>query len=62
MFNLIKYSSNNSDTTGSLCFYSKDEGTNFNANIENTDNFKSLKCNTKICGNRVGQPVPNDDS
>ena len=34
MFNLIEYSSNYSETTGSLWFYSKDEVTNFNNNIE----------------------------
>ena len=30
MYNLIEYSSNYSETTGSLWFYSKDEATNFN--------------------------------
>ena len=39
MYSLIEYSSNYSETTGSLWFYSKDEATNFNANIANTDNF-----------------------
>ena len=34
MFNLIEYSSNYSETTGSLWFYSKDEVTNFNNNNE----------------------------
>ena len=29
MYNLIEYSSNYSETTGSLWFYSKDEATNF---------------------------------
>ena len=33
MYNLIDYSSNYSETTGSLWFYSKDESTNFNAEI-----------------------------
>ena len=33
MYTLIKYSSNYSATTGSLWFYSKDEATNFNADI-----------------------------
>ena len=59
--NLIEYSSNYFDTTGSLWFYSKDEATNFNANIANTGNFKSFKYNTKICGNRVAQTIPNAD-
>ena len=31
IYNLIQYSSNYSETTGSLWFYSKDETTNFNA-------------------------------
>ena len=39
MYSLIEYSSNYSETTGSLWFYSKDEATNFNANIANTNNF-----------------------
>ena len=43
MYNLIEYSLNYSKTTGSLWFYSKDEATNFNNNIENTDDFKSFK-------------------
>ena len=30
MYNLIEYSSNYSETTGSLWFYSKDEATSFN--------------------------------
>ena len=42
MNNLIEYSSNYSETTGSLWFYSKDEATNLNADIANYDNFKSL--------------------
>ena len=35
MYNLIEYSSNYSETIGSLSFYSKDGATNFNANISN---------------------------
>ena len=42
-YNLIEYSSSYSKTTGSLWFYSKDEATNFNAHITNTDDFKSFK-------------------
>ena len=41
VYNLIEYSSNYSETTGSLWFYSKDEANNFNANIANDDDFKS---------------------
>ena len=35
MYNLIEYSSNYSETIGSLWLYSKDGATNFNANISN---------------------------
>ena len=34
MYNLIEYSSNYSETTETLGFYSKDEATNFNADIK----------------------------
>ena len=51
MYNLIEYSSNNSETTGSLWLYSKDEATDFNANNANTDNFKSFMFKTKLLGN-----------
>ena len=40
VYNLIEYSSNYSETTGSIWFYSKDEATNFNADIANDSNFK----------------------
>ena len=53
MYNLIEYIPNYSETTGSLCFYSKNEGTNFNADIANDNNFKSFMYNT------VAQPAPN---
>ena len=43
MYNLLEYSLNYSDTAGSLWFYSKDEADSFNANISNTDTFKSFK-------------------
>ena len=48
MYNLLEYSSNYSDTTGSLWFYSKDEETDFNNIIENSDEFKSSKYKTKL--------------
>ena len=51
MYNLIEYSSNYSETTGNLSFYSKDEATNFNADIANDDNFKSFKYKNKLLGN-----------
>ena len=52
MYNLIEYSSNYFETTGSLWFYSKD----FNANIANTDAFiKSFKYKRKLIGNTVAE-------
>ena len=42
VYNLIEYSSNYSETTGSLWFYSKDEENNSNAGITNNNNFKSF--------------------
>ena len=43
IFNLIEYSSNYSETTGSLWFYSNGEAINFNVDIANTNNFKCFK-------------------
>ena len=60
MYNLIEYSSNYSETTGSLPFYSKDEATDFDNNIENTDSFISFKYKTKLLGNTVAQPDTNN--
>ena len=48
IYNLKKYNSNNSETTESLWFYSKDGTTNFSSNIENSDNFKSFKYQVKL--------------
>ena len=48
MYNLIEYSSNYSETTGSLWFYSKDETTDFNTDIANDNNFKSFKYKVKL--------------
>ena len=42
-YNLREYSSNYSETTRSLWFCSKGEATDFNADIGNTDSFKSFK-------------------
>ena len=39
----MEYSSYYSEATGRLRFYPKDEAIDFNAVIENTDNFKSFK-------------------
>ena len=46
--NLIEYSSNYRETTGSLQVYSKDEATDSNTYIANTDDFKSFKYKTKL--------------
>ena len=51
MFNLLEYSLNYSDTTGSLWFHSKDEATNFNADITNTGDCKSFKYKVDLLGN-----------
>ena len=51
MYNLIECSSNYSKTTGSLWLCSKDEATNFNADIDNYNNFKSFKYKSKLLGN-----------
>ena len=42
MYNMMEHSSNYSETTGSLWFYSKDESTNFNNDIENAADFNFL--------------------
>ena len=42
MYNLTEYSSNYSETTRSLWFYSNDKAINFNADIVNINNFKSF--------------------
>ena len=47
-YNLLECSSNYSDTTGSLWFYSKDEATNFNAGIGNNSAFKSFEHKAKL--------------
>ena len=55
MYNLIEYSSSYFKITGSLWFYSKDKGTNFNTDIAN-NNFKSFKA--KLLENSVAQSAP----
>ena len=57
MYNLIEYSSNYSESTKSLQFYSKDD-TNFNADNANNGNFKSFKYKAKLLGNKAVQPAP----
>ena len=59
MFNLLECSSNYSETTDSEQVYSKDEATNFNADFENTNAFKSLKQKAKLVEKKVVQLSPN---
>ena len=51
---LIKYKSSYSDTTGSLRFYSEDEVTNFDADIVNSNAFKSFEYKIELFENTVG--------
>ena len=48
VYNLLEYSSNYSDKTVSLRFYSKDEANNLNANIQNNNGFRSLDYKNKL--------------
>ena len=48
IYYLIEYIPNYSETTGSLSIYSRDEGTNFNGNIANNNNFKYFEYKVKI--------------
>ena len=50
MCNLIEYSSNWSEATGSLWFYTKDEGTNSNSDIAN-NNFTFFEYKAKLFRN-----------
>ena len=59
MYKLIEYRSSQSETTGSLWFYSKDEAINFNDNIANNNNFKSFKYQAKLLKNTVAQSNKN---
>ena len=60
MYNLIKHSSNYSETTWSLWFYSKDKTTNFNDNITNTDDFKLFTYKAKLLENTEAHPATNN--
>ena len=51
IYNLIEYSWNYPKTTGNLLIYFKEKATNFNNDIESTDDFKSFKNKTKLLGN-----------
>ena len=58
MYNLIEYSSIYK-TAWSVWFYSKDKRTNVDADIANTDDFKSFKYKVKLLGNTGAQATPN---
>ena len=53
MYNLLEYSSDYSDTKGSLRFYSKDEVTTFNADIGNNNAFKSFEYKVNLLEDTV---------
>ena len=58
MYNLIEYSSNYSETTGSLWFYSKDNAINIaNADNANDDDFKSFKYKAELLENTSAEEV-----
>ena len=57
MYNLIEYSSNYSEITRNLWFYSKDEATDFNADVANDNNFKSFKYKAKLLENTEADGV-----
>ena len=50
MYNLIEYSSNSFETAGNVLFYFKDKATALDANIANTNDFKSFKDKAKLLG------------
>ena len=50
MYNLIEYSDNYSDSSGSLWNFKRDEITN-NENVTNDDNVLSFKYKSNIIGN-----------
>ena len=47
--------------TGNLWFYSKSKANNFNANIDNTNAFKSFEYKTKLLWDTVAQLRPNNN-
>ena len=51
MCKFTEYSPHYSETTGSLWFYSKDEATIVNTNMEDYNAFNSFKYKAKLLGN-----------
>ena len=59
MLILIEYSSNCSEKTGSLWFYSIYKTTSFNADIANNINLRSFDYKAKSLGNTIAKDAPN---
>lgn len=59
---MLRYNSNRSNTTCSLWFYFEDEVIKFNANITNTDGFKSFMYKAKIIKKIIAQPNKNQNN
>ena len=57
IYNLLEDSSNYSDTTVSLWFYSKFEATDFNAYIANNATFNSFKYKSKLIGSTAANGI-----
>ena len=60
MYNLTEYSLNYSETTGSVCFFYKNEANNFNVNIADNAVFKSFMYKTKLVEKSEVQPASNN--
>ena len=60
MYNLLENSSNYSVMTGRLWFCSRDEATNFNADIWNNVTFKFFVYKTKLVGETEAQSTRNN--
>ena len=58
MYNLIEYSDNYSDTSGSLSDFKRDEIVD-NANVTNDDNAPSFKYKASIIGNAENNGTKN---
>ena len=58
MYNLIEYSDNYSDTSGSLWTFKRDEITN-NANETNDDHAPSFKYKSNLIGNTENDGIKN---
>ena len=58
MYNLIEYSDNYSDKSGSLWYFKRDEIVN-NADVTNDDNSPSFKYKASIIGNTGNKGIKN---